>query len=89
MRTTLTLDRDVAVIVERLRRTRDDSLKDIVNQALREGLKQMAAPRRRRTAFRTKSVDLGRCLVVNVDNVAEALAVAERAARAGTSGRRS
>jgi hypothetical protein len=77
MRTTLTLDKDVAVMVERLRKTRDDSLKDIINEALREGLKQMAAPRRRRTAFRTDSVDLGRCLLGNVDNVAEVLAVAE------------
>jgi hypothetical protein len=37
MRTTLTLDDDVAVALERLRRAGDASLKDIVNDALRRG----------------------------------------------------
>lgn len=44
MRTTLTLDDDVAAKIERLRKTRDQSLKDLVNDALREGLKHLAAP---------------------------------------------
>ncbi len=77
MRTTLTLDEDVAAVVERLRRDRDAKLKDIVNEALREGLKHMTAPRRKQARFRTTTADLGRCLLSNVDNVAEALAVAE------------
>jgi hypothetical protein len=37
----------------------------------------MGAPRRKRAAFRTGSVDLGPCLLGNVDNLAEVLAVAE------------
>lgn len=77
MRTTLTLDDDVAVLIERLRKSHRMSLKDIVNQALREGLKQMAAPPRKRAPFRTKSVDLGRCLLPNVDNIAEVLTIGE------------
>lgn len=77
MRTTLTLDDDVAVLVERLRKARGDSLKTVVNAALREGLRHMATPPRRRTPFRTRAVDLGRCLAGSVDNVAETLAVAE------------
>jgi hypothetical protein len=77
MRTTLTLDDDVAAKIERLRKTRNESLKDLVNEALREGLKHLATPPRRRVPFRTEAVDLGRCLIGNVDNVAEALAVAE------------
>jgi hypothetical protein len=77
MRTTLTLDKDVAVVVERLRRTRRASLKEIVNEALREGLRQLEAPQRKPARFRTKSVDAGRCLVGSIDNVAEVLAVAE------------
>ncbi|MBL8527313.1 MAG: ribbon-helix-helix protein, CopG family [Burkholderiales bacterium] len=77
MRTTLTLDEDVATLIERLRKARGASLKDVVNEALREGLKHMTSPPRRRTPFRTASVDLGRCLLGNVDNVAEVLAVAE------------
>ncbi len=77
MRTTLTLDRDVAALVARLRKARGESLKDLVNAALREGLKHLAAPPRKRARFRTRSVDLGSCLLGNVDNLAEVLAVAE------------
>lgn len=77
MRTTLTLDKDVAAVIERLRKTRRQSLKAVVNEALREGLKQMAVPARRQRVFRTDSVDLGRCLLGNVDNVADVLAVTE------------
>lgn len=77
MRTTLTLDDDVAALLKRLRRARGGSFKDLVNQALREGLKHMSSPSKKRTPFQTRSVDLGRCLVGNVDNVAEVLAVVE------------
>jgi len=77
MRTTPTLDKDVAAIIERLRKTRRQSLKEVVNEALREGLKHTAAPPRRPQIFRTDSVDLGRCLQGNVDNVADVLPVTE------------
>jgi ribbon-helix-helix CopG family protein len=77
VRTTLTLDDDVAAKIERLRKTRNQGLKDLVNEALREGLKHLSAPPPKRAPFRTKSVDLGRCLLGNVDNVAEVLAVTE------------
>lgn len=77
MRTTLTLDKDVAAIVDRLRRTKRLSLKAVINDALREGLKHTAAPRPRPKAFHTRAVDLGQCLAGNVDDVAEVLAVAE------------
>jgi hypothetical protein len=77
MRTTLTLDDDVAAALERLRKARRASFRAVVNDALREGLKSLAAPPRNRPRFRTRVVDLGRCLPGNVDNVAEVLAVAE------------
>jgi hypothetical protein len=77
MRTTLTLDDDVAALVERLRKSRNESLKDLVNRTLREGLKRMTTPLPKRDAFQTRPVDLRRCLLENVDNVAEVLAVAE------------
>ena len=76
MRTTITLDDDVAVAIEDLRRARGQSLKEVVNEALRQGLRQLGDPPRS-TRFRTRSVDLGRCLIGNVDNVAEVLAIAE------------
>lgn len=77
MRTTLTLEKDVAAMLERLRKARGGKLKDLVNEALREGLKRSATPPKRRKDFRTESADLGTCRLGNVDNVAEILAVVE------------
>jgi hypothetical protein len=76
MRTTLTLDKDVAAQIERLRKARDQGLKDIVNEALRRGLREMTEKPKRRTKFRTSTHHGGR-LLIDVDNVAEALAIAE------------
>ena len=77
MRTTLTIDEDIAVQLERLRRSRDVSLKDLVNEALRRGLRDMTAKPKRREAFRTQPIEGVTPLVDNVDNVAEVLAYAE------------
>jgi hypothetical protein len=77
MRTTLSLDDDVARLLERARRRRGISLKQLVNEALREGLARLEAPRTPRKRHATKAVSLGRCLLDNVDDVAEALAVAD------------
>jgi formate dehydrogenase maturation protein FdhE len=78
MRTTLTLDDDVAAALERLRKTRKASLKDLVNEVLRRGLKEMMSARRKRhEPFRTQAVALGRLRIGSIDNVAEALAIAE------------
>lgn len=76
MRTTLTLDDDVAVQLEKLRRSRDASLKDVVNEALRRGLQEMSAPPKKRKPFRTRTYNLGKQLI-DIDNVAEAIAYAE------------
>lgn len=73
MRTTLTIDDDVAAELERLRRTRDASLKDLVNEALRHGLREMTEAPKKRKPFRTKSFDCGRLLIDNIDNVWEVL----------------
>ena len=77
MRTTITLDDDVAAAIERLRKTKNQSLKDVVNDALRAGLKHAASPPGKRPVVSTRSVDLGRCLLDGVDDIAEVLAVAE------------
>jgi ribbon-helix-helix CopG family protein len=77
VRTTLTLDDDVARLLERVRRRRRISLKELVNEALREGLARLEAPRTPRKRHATKAVSLGRCLIDNVDDVAEALAASE------------
>ena len=77
MRTTLSLDDDVAVLLEKVRKTRGLSLKEVVNIALRTGLRQLTTPDSRRRKFRTHHVDLGRCLIGNLDDIAGALAVGE------------
>ncbi len=77
MRTTLTLDDDVAAALERLRRSRDVGFKEIVNEALRAGLKELTAKPKRRERFRTRSVALGGFRIGSLDNIAEAIAVAE------------
>ena len=76
MRTTLTIDDDLAVQIERLRRERDLSLKEVVNDALRLGVREMQMPSKGRRRFRTKTFGMGTPLI-NIDNVAEALAYAE------------
>ena len=77
MRTTLTLDDDVAALLETVRGARHAGLKDVANEALRLGLQQMAAPPARREAFATRAVDPGRCRLPNLDNIAEVLSFAE------------
>ena len=78
MRTTLTLDADVAALLRRMQQTHALSFKVIVNEALRQGLRQMATPSGPSVRYRTPTVDLGRCLTGSLDDVAEVLAVAER-----------
>jgi len=73
MRTTLTLDDDVTALLKRVLRGRKDSLKAVVNEALRLGLRRLSAPPERKARYRTPSMDLGRCLVPSLDNVAELL----------------
>lgn len=77
MRTTLTLDDDVAAAIEKLRRVRDASLKDIVNEALRQGLSDLAMRPRQREPFQTQNVALGRLRLASIDNIGESLAIAE------------
>lgn len=77
MRTTITLEDDVAASLKRLGKTRGLKFKALVNLVLREGIKTMMGPVRKRKTFQTRSVDLGSCRTANVDNVVGVLAVAE------------
>lgn len=77
MRTTLTLDDDVAVRLEQERRTRRASFRAVVNDVLRAGLDALHAPKRSRQPFHTKGFDLGPNLVGSLDNVEEVLSRAE------------
>ncbi len=73
MRTTLTLDADVAARLERLRRKRRASLKTIVNEALRAGIDALEHPPEPTEAdCRIEPVHLGARLP-NLDDVATVL----------------
>jgi hypothetical protein len=78
MRTTLTLEDDVASLLQRIQARDKRRPKEIVNQALRDGLTKMISPKRgKATPFRTEPVSLGKCLVGSLDDVEDALAAAE------------
>jgi hypothetical protein len=76
MRTTLTLDPDVAVLIEEARDKTKRSLKEIVNEALRRGL-SAEDPSARGKPYRTPRVDLGDCRLADLDDIAGVLAAAE------------
>jgi Arc/MetJ family transcription regulator len=67
MRTTLSLDDDVAAAVQRLREERNLGLSEAVNELVRAGL---AAPPRRKV-FRQRTANLG--LRIDVSSVADAM----------------
>jgi hypothetical protein len=76
MRTTLTIDDDVAVKLKAA--AKDRPFRTVVNEALRAGL--MALEKKRvpsRRPYRTRGFDLGPSLVGSLDNVEEVLSRAE------------
>lgn len=77
MRTTLTIEDDVAVRLEQERRRRRLSFKAIVNDVLRAGLETIGQPRQRPRQFRTQGFNLGPSLVGSLDNVEEVLSRVE------------
>lgn len=77
MRTTLTIDDDVAVQLERVRRQNDVSLKELVNDALRRGLRDIGAPAKKRKPFRTEPHNGGTCPLSNLDNIEEVISLLE------------
>ena len=73
MRTTLTLDEDVAAMVEHARKETGEPLKKVINDALRAGLAAAADDVRETQPFRTKTWSGGEPLIPNLDNVHEVL----------------
>lgn len=61
MRTTVTLDADVEALIRRAVRERNESFKEVLNSAIREGLRSRQA--RSIKPFRQKTYDLGAPLV--------------------------
>ncbi len=77
MRTTITLDDDVVRLLADLRKQSGGTFKDVVNRALRAGLRDLrrkpASPR----GAPTDPVFLGQCRLDNLDNISDVLASAE------------
>jgi hypothetical protein len=78
MRTTLTIDPDIALALDRVREREALSFEEVVNQALRRGIRAMDSERERapRQAYHVRIWKRGG-MRVSVDNVTEALDWAE------------
>jgi hypothetical protein len=77
MRTTMTLEKDVAARLEQVARKRRQSFKALVNEALRAGLSILETPAAPPSPFRTTGFDLGPSLVGSLDDVEGVLARVE------------
>ena len=77
MRTTLTLEKDVAVRLERERSKRAVPFKVIVNEVLRAGLDSLDAEHRPKRDFHTEGFSLGQSRVGSLDNIEEVLSRVE------------
>ena len=77
MRTTITLDDDVASMLDKLRKNEQKPFKQIVNEVLRRGLVEGKPAEKKKTHYSTPELHAGPCRYPNLDNVAEILAVAE------------
>ena len=61
-----------------VRRTPNTRPKKVLNGTTGQGLRQMPSATRPTVRFETRTVDLGECLLGNVDDVVEVLDIAER-----------
>jgi hypothetical protein len=68
MRTTLTLEDDVAAAIEHRRREHRNSLKQEVNELLRVGLQHVDEPRPEAPPFRVEPIDCGG-LLIDIDDM--------------------
>ena len=79
MRTTLTLEDDISVMLTRLQRELHLPFKQLVNDSLREGLAQLSHQREKKSTspYVTKTVSVSEVLIPNINRISETLAIAE------------
>ena len=75
MRTTLTLDDDVASMLRKLQEEEGKPFKDTVNDVLRLGMMRIES--RKLPHYSTPEVEAGPCRYPDLDNVSDLLSVAE------------
>ena len=74
MRTTLSLDDDVAAALTRLRKGRGGAMKDLVNEALRLGLAKLEEKKAAaKPKFTMPTISVGEVLIKNIDCVSRVL----------------
>lgn len=76
MRTTIVIDEDVSIEIERLINKENRTKKEIINDLLRKGLAKETEKKQIRSSS-TKPYALGKCSYPNIDNISEVLAAAE------------
>ena len=81
MRTTLSLDPDVATLIEREVETSKKSMKAVINEKLRRGFAVKLEENILRSFELPQPLDLGRPKVQNFDNIAEILELIEDGSR--------
>ena len=77
MRTTLTLDPDVAAMLKKEMRQQKATLKETINKALRAGLQAAETAQQAQEPYRIKPWNTGPFLI-NIDCVSDALAIADQ-----------
>lgn len=75
MRTTVTLNENVSVMLKKLQKEEGLSFKEAVNRALRQGLYRVENASVKEP-YRIETFDMGKSFM-NLDNIGEVLAVAE------------
>ena len=75
MRTTVSIRDDLALELERLRKERDLTFKQVLNEAVERGVVEMRQkPKEQRKPFRIKTFDLGKPLFNGPDELKELIA---------------
>lgn len=79
MRTTLTLEEDVAREIERMRQESRAGLKETIHKVLRAGISALSRKPDRKSgqSFRTEPASLGSPRLPNLDDIDEVLALGE------------
>lgn len=80
MRTTITLDDDVAARLTEIQHRQEQTFKDVVNEMLRRGLEQAEMRSKPARPFRVKARAMGARPGLNYDNIGDLLEQLEGAA---------
>lgn len=76
MRTTIAIDDDILKQIEDIAAREGRTRRDVLNDTLRRGIQSINRVDRPER-FESTSKDLGRCLIPSIDDISEALAMAE------------